>query len=269
MKGNLLQGTARGRMGDIVAKVVHGQQILSKYQPVVHNPDSPKQKANRSIFSQASKLLAKMKKDLLTFGVKPLYNLYSGSSKSLANIVMPFCFEHAKNYTEPDQAKLIGKTKPLLTDGYTGNLFALKVGGDAGILHLELNNVDGAMLSGKAYFGSDKFIPEGNLVMAGLTTRQDSMMPFALVSDSEPGQVKQVKPEIPFTEPKSYGFKLDVVECGEWNYLYEVNLPLIVAGGVQAVNFLNPKKQRGGLGLVFDSLGGVVFAGKCNELVNG
>lgn len=268
MKGNLLQGTARGRMGDIVAKVVHGQQILSKYQPIVNNPKSPKQMANRAIFSEASKVLAKMKKDLLTFGVKPLYNLYSGASKSLANVVIPYCFEHAKNYTQPDQAKLIGKTKPLLTDGYTGNLFALKVGGDVGAEHLELNNVDGAVIPGKAFFGSDKFIPEGNLVMAGLTTRQDSMMPFALVSETTGQQVKQVIPELPFTEPKSYGFKQSAEECGEWNFLYSVQLPLIVANGVQAVNFLDPQKQRGGLGLVFDSLGGVVFAGKISEIIS-
>lgn len=269
MKGNLLQGTARGRMGDIVAKVVHGQQILSKYQPNVNNPKSPKQMDNRSIFADASKVLAKMKKDLLTFGVKPLYNKYSGSSKTLQNVVMPYCFEHAKNYTQPNQAKFIGKTKPLLTDGYTGNLFALKVGGEVGLEHLELNNVDGAMAPGKAYFGSDKFIPEGNLVMAGLTTQDSSLMPFSLVSETEGGQVKQVKPELPFTEPKSFGFKQSAEECGAWNFIYEIMLPLVVADGIQAVNFLEPQKQRGGLGLVFDSLGGVVFAGKYNELVNG
>ena len=97
MKGNLLQGTARGRLGDIVAKVVHGQQILSKYQPNVNNPKSPKQMANRAIFSEASKMLADMKKQLLNFGVKPLYNVYSGASKSLNNVVIPFIFEHAKN----------------------------------------------------------------------------------------------------------------------------------------------------------------------------
>lgn len=267
MKGNLLQGTARGRMGDIVAKVVHGKQILSKYQPIVNNPKSPKQMANRAIFAEASKVLAKMKKDLLTFGVKPLYNLYSGASKSLANIVIPYCFEHAKNYTEPNQAKLIGKTKPLLTDGYTGNLFALKVGGEVGQEHLELNNVDGAMAPGTVFFGSDKFIPDGNLVMAGLTTRQDTMMPFALVSETDTNQVRQVKPELPFSEPKSYGFKLEAEDCGEWNFIYEAVLPLIVASGIQAVNFLDPQKQRGGLGLVFDSLGGVVFAGKLSETV--
>lgn len=269
MKGNLLQGTARGRMGDIVAKVVHGKQILSKYQPVVNNPKSPKQIANRLIFSDASKLLAKLKKDLLTFGVKPLYNVYSGSSKSLANVVIPYCMEHAKNYTEPNQAKLIGKTKPLLTDGYTGNLFAFRVGGDEGIEHLELNNVDGALLEGKAFFGSDKFIPEGNLVMAALSTRSSSMMPFSLVSETENGQIKQVKPDLPFTEPKSYGFKDSLEACGEWNFLYQATLPIIVSDGIQPVNFLDPQKQMGGLGFVFDSLGGVVFAGKYNKLVNG
>lgn len=267
MKGNLLQGTARGRMGDIVAKVVHGKQILSKYQPVVNNPKSPKQMANRAIFAEASKVLAKMKKDLLTLGVKPLYNLYSGASKNLANVVIPYCFEHAKNLTQPDQAKLIGETKPLLTDGYTGNLFALKIGGEVGAEHLELNNVDGAMAPGTAFFGSDKFIPEGNLVMAGLTTRTGTMMPFALVSESDTNQVKQISPVLPFTEPKSYGFKLDAVECGEWNYLYEAVLPLIVANGIEAVNFNGAKTQKGGLGLVFDSLGGVVFAGAISKQV--
>ena len=267
MKGNLLQGTARGRMGDIVAKVVHGKQILSKYQPVVYNPGSPKQVANRAIFTNASKVLAKMKKDLLSLGVKPLYNLYSGASKNLANVVIPYCFEHAKNLMQPDQAKLIGMKKPLLTDGYTGNLFGLTIGGEVGSEYLELNNVDGAMAPGTAFFGSDNFIPEGNLVMAGLTTRKGTMMPFALVSETEGGQVKQVSPDLPFTDPKSYGFKLDVVECGEWNFLYEVSLPIIVANGIQVVNFNDTTKQRGGLGFVFDSLGGVVFAGSIFKTV--
>lgn len=267
MKGNLLQGTARGRMGDIVAKVVHGQQILSKYQPIVNNPKSPKQMANRAIFAEASKVLAKMKKDLLTFGIKPLYNLYSGASKNLANVVIPYCFEHAKNYTQPNQAKLIGNKKPLLTEGYTGNLFGLAIGGDEDIEHLELNNVDGAMASGNAYFGSDKFIPEGNLVMAGLTTRTDTMMPFSLVSKTAGQQVKQVTPVLPFTEPKGYGFKQSAEECGQWNFLYEVTLPLIVTDGIQSVNFLDPQKQMGGLGFVFDSQGGVVFAGSISKIV--
>ncbi|MGL4362885.1 MAG: hypothetical protein ACRCSG_06440 [Cellulosilyticaceae bacterium] len=267
MKGNLLQGTARGRMGDIVAKVVHGQQILSKYQPVVNNPKSPKQMANRAIFTDSSKVLAKLKRDLLRRGVKPLYNLYSGSSKNLANVIIPYCMAHAKNYAEPDQAKLIGKTKPLLTDGYTGNLFALKVGGEVGQEHLELNNVDGAIAPGTVFFGSDKFIPEGNLVMAGLTTKSYEKMPFALVSETETNQVKQVSPELPFTEPKAYGFQESLEACGEWNFLYQATLPIIVSGGIQAVNFNKTTKQRGGLGFVFDSLGGVVFAGSISETV--
>lgn len=267
MKGNLLQGTARGRMGDIVAKVVHGQQILSKYQPIVNNPKSPKQVANRALFADSSKVLAKIKRDLLRRGVKPLYNLYSGSSKNLANVIIPYCMAHAKNYAEPDQAKIIGNKKPLLTDGYTGNLFGLKIGGDVGLEHLELNNVDGAMAPGIVYFGSDKFIPEGNLVMAGVTTQSYEKMPFALVSETEVGQVVQVAPDLPFTEPKSYGFKLDPVECGDWNFLYKAKLPIIVSGAIKEVNFNGTEKQIGGLGFVFDSLGGVVFAGSISKIV--
>lgn len=267
MKGNLLQGTARGRMGDIVAKVVHGQQILSKYQPIVNNPKSPKQVANRALFADSSKVLAKMKKDLLRRGVKPLYNLYSGSSKNLANVIIPYCMAHAKNYVEPDQAKLIGNSKPLLTEGYTGNLFALKIGGEIGAKYLELNNLDGAMEPGDVYFGSDKFIPEGNLVMAGVTTQSYAKMPFAFVSETEAGQVLQVSPDLPFTEPKAYGFKLDPVECGNWNFLYKAKLPIIVASGIEDVNFNKLEKQKGGLGFVFDRLGGVVFAGSISKIV--
>lgn len=55
MKGNLLLGTARGRMGDIVAKVIHGEQVLSKYQPNVYNPDSPAQRRQREMLSIATK----------------------------------------------------------------------------------------------------------------------------------------------------------------------------------------------------------------------
>ena len=55
MKGNLLQGTARGRMGEIVASVRHGKQLFSKYQPNINNPKSPKQMNQRERFSRASK----------------------------------------------------------------------------------------------------------------------------------------------------------------------------------------------------------------------
>ena len=44
MKGNLLQGTARGRLGNVVAKVVHGKQIYANYQPNVSNPNTELQR---------------------------------------------------------------------------------------------------------------------------------------------------------------------------------------------------------------------------------
>ena len=54
MKGNLLQGTARGRMGEIVASVRHGKQLFSKYQPNVLNPKSFKQMKQRELFANAT-----------------------------------------------------------------------------------------------------------------------------------------------------------------------------------------------------------------------
>ena len=54
MKGNLLQGTAKGRMGEIVASVRHGKQLFSKYQPNVLNPKSFKQMQQRELFANAT-----------------------------------------------------------------------------------------------------------------------------------------------------------------------------------------------------------------------
>ncbi|MDD4439784.1 MAG: hypothetical protein PHS04_17380, partial [Tissierellia bacterium] len=54
MKGNLLLGTARGKMGDIVGKVVHGKQVFAKYQPVVFNPKSTLQTEVRGVFAKGA-----------------------------------------------------------------------------------------------------------------------------------------------------------------------------------------------------------------------
>ena len=258
MKGNLLQGTARGRMGDIVAKVVHGKQILSKYQPIVNNPDSPKQRANRAIFSQASKILADMKKQLLNYGVKPLYNVYSGASKSLNNVVIPFIFEHAKNELDPFSHNLIGMRKPLITQGYTGNSFEFGLEGEPGALNLSLVSQASTAGSGMAYFGSDKKIEGNVLICASLTSQADETFPFMNVNNST--DLTPVEVPINASPIKAPGFHATIAEVGNWAFIYQCLYPIVVSENIDLVKYQGPLKQYAGLGIVYDGMGGIVFA---------
>lgn len=263
MKGNLLQGTARGRMGDIVAKVVHGQQILSKYQPNVNNPKSPKQIANRAIFSQASKLLAEMKKQLLNFGVKPLYNVYSGASKSLNNVVIPFIFEHAKNELDPFAHNLIGMRKPLITQGYTGNSLEFSLGGEPGSLNLSLVSPSSTASSGMAFFGSDKKIEGNVLICASLTSQANETFPFMNVNNTT--DLTPVDVPIDASPIKANGFHPTIAEVGNWNFIYQCLYPIVVSDNIEPVHYQEPLKQCAGLGIIYDGMGGIVFADNFNE----
>ena len=258
MKGNLLQGTARGRMGDIVAKVVHGKQILSKYQPNVNNPKSPKQMANRAIFASASKMLADMKKQLLNFGVNPLYNVYSGASKSLNNVVIPFIFEHAKNELDEYSHNLIGMRKPLITQGYTGNSLDFGLEGVAGALNLSLVSQASTASAGMAYFGSDKKIEGNVLICASLTSKADETFPFMDVNNST--DLTPVNVPVDASPIKANGFHPTIAEVGNWPFIYQCLYPIVVSDNIDLVKYQAPLKQYAGLGIVYDGLGGVVFA---------
>lgn len=266
MKGNLLQGTARGRMGDIVAKVVHGKQILSKYQPIVNNPKSPKQIANRAIFSQASKMLAEMKKQLLNFGVKPLYNVYSGASKSLNNVVIPFIFEHAKNELDPFAHNLIGMRKPLITQGYTGNSFEFSINGEPGALNLSLVSQASTANSGMAYFGSDKKIEGNILICASLTSQADETFPYMNVNNTT--DLTPVNVPVDASPIKATGFHATIDEVGNWNYIYQCLYPIEVSDKIDLVNYQTPLKQYAGLGIIYDGMGGIVFADNFSQTQN-
>lgn len=89
MKGNLLLGTAKGKLGDVVAKVTHGEQILSKYQPNVHNPRTPIQVEQREIFARSAKELKKLRALFDQVGLISVYNRRNGSSRNIRNTFMP------------------------------------------------------------------------------------------------------------------------------------------------------------------------------------
>ena len=87
MKGNLLLGTGRGKLGDVVARVLHGEQVFSKYQPVVFNPKSMAQTRQREMLSIATKK-ATVLNDLKTKGVELYYSNKFGASRNVRNLVV-------------------------------------------------------------------------------------------------------------------------------------------------------------------------------------
>lgn len=87
MKGNLLLGTGRGKLGDVVARVLHGEQVFSKYQPVVFNPKSIAQSRQREMLSIATKK-ATILNDLKTKGIDLYYSNKFGASRNIRNLIV-------------------------------------------------------------------------------------------------------------------------------------------------------------------------------------
>lgn len=150
MKGNLLQGTARGRMGDIVAKVIHGEQILSKYQPVVFNPDSPAQRRQRTMLSIATKK-ATFLSNLRAIGVNIYYSNYYGASKSIRNHIVALS-TRAQRIKDDGSGELV--LPSLITTSNIGNDFELNIeplAGNAALLSKDQFMTPATGL----FFGSD------------------------------------------------------------------------------------------------------------------
>lgn len=87
MKGNLLLGTGRGKLGDVVARVLHGEQVFSKYQPVVFNPKSIAQTRQREMLSIATKK-ATVLNDLRAKGIELYYSNKFGASRNIRNLLV-------------------------------------------------------------------------------------------------------------------------------------------------------------------------------------
>lgn len=66
-KGNMMQGTARGKVGDTVFARVKGQQTARLYNPQVTNPRSSGQVYQRTIFADAVKFFTRGNKALFKF----------------------------------------------------------------------------------------------------------------------------------------------------------------------------------------------------------
>ena len=259
MKGNLLQGTARGRMGEIVAKVVHGQQVYQKYQPNVNNPKSPKQMKNRDIFAQISKYLKDMRKFLASYGISFFYTTYSGASKNIRNIIYPFCFKHAYIFNDNLNNEILKVNPNLLTDGITGNDLKLFIEPD-GLVFPFVSQGD----AGIGYFGSDKPIA-GRVLYSAFVSSSEDLQVGKFETRKMSLNLISVDRFSAMGLPKAYGVQQTVADCGEWNYIYSGVFGSEVVASCELLPFDNTKKQYATFGVIFDENSQILLASGINS----
>lgn len=218
MKGNLLQGTARGRMGEIVASVRHGKQLFSKYQPNVQNPKSAKQMSQRDRFARASKFAKTFVEDGIFSNT---YATLKNSSRSLyLNIVQrEILYELQKSGANLPLSRIL----PLMSNTINGNIFNNPLVNDsvAGVGTLLIN---GAKPTGDIYFGSyTKF--KGNEAIIKVITTIDTDPEYS-------AQLKVIKSnlteasinDIVTSSPANFGFQNSVADCGNFPFVYSFKL---------------------------------------------
>ena len=218
MKGNLLQGTARGRMGEIVASVRHGKQLFSKYQPNINNPKSPKQMNQRERFSRASKFAKTFVEDGIFSNT---YATLKNSSRSLyLNIVQrEILYELMGGGANLPLSRIL----PLMSNTINGNMFNNPLVNDqatgVGTLLIE-----GAKPTGDLYFGSyTKF--KGNEAIIKVITPDITGVDYR-------AQLKVIKSnlteasidDINVSSPANPGFHNSVADCGNFPFVYSLKL---------------------------------------------
>lgn len=123
MKGNLLMGTGRGKLGDVVARVLHGEQVFSKYQPVVFNPKSIAQSRQREMLSIATKK-ATLINDLRAKGIDIYYSNVYGASRNIRNLIVALS-TRAQRIKDNGTGELL--IPSLTTTSSIGNDFQLNI----------------------------------------------------------------------------------------------------------------------------------------------
>lgn len=228
MKGNILQGTARGRLGNVVARVVHGKQIYANYQPNVTNPDSPLQRAQRGIFKGINQSYKELRDQQRIEGYDFLYNLYSGASKTFRGLFFDFAQQAQRIGLDGKNMQEISLISPLMVDSTTGNYLPAYPAFDTPTGLYPYLGVD-PFSPGTNYFGSDVPLDlKTRVIMLGSKTEQ----PFyqILNSSSFDLTLTMVDRSTAIGLTKSNGFKSSIEACGEWNYIYSVDGSSIMQG---------------------------------------
>ena len=255
MKGNLLQGTARGKMGDIVAKVAHGKQIYAKYQPVVFNPNSEKQQLVRNVFALAAKRIKENRDALKLLNLFPRYQLISGASKNIRNFVVPYAFRISKILEAGGNSMALTDANPTtLLDSQTGQTWGVTLDPLGNTVQPMPNNVGP---TGNGFFGSDIYLAEGAVVVSQFAPSGAGLVQgVSLHSHSLALQDRTAA--IGF--PKAMGTFATIEECGEWPYIYNWTLgePLQQVG--EAIPYEGANDQTGLIVFLLDKKSTIITA---------
>ena len=234
MKGNLLQGTARGKMGEIVARVVHGEQILSKYQPNVAKSDSELVIQTKEKFAKAVEFTRLTKK---TASIKLPYSVYLGSAKNMRSALIKQsllafdCFPVngiGLRQTKPRQSAIFNKD--LQTSW--GNKFEIEIGSNG------IPGIVGAVNGTENYFGSD--IPleaetfDFRTIVINTINPENGHSLLEISANSIDGLTLVSYPAGVQDEGKNFGIYQTVEECGNWNFYYNIKYAGLVDPGVLA-----------------------------------
>lgn len=214
MKGNLLQGTARGKMGDIIAKVVHGIQVFAKYQPIVFNPKSQRQITQRDIFSRAAIF---SKGTLMDNYVSNIYAINRGTAKSMTlNINRLVIFTaRMKKGAQGYSSKI---EEPLMLQNINENRFKNDFIESANGLNIL---IDGVSSGAEIYFGSISPLIGTKAIFKAIYT--DNTSDIGITSNAN----EWILTNVPVTKPeneRSMGFQNSSDKCGNWPYIYKINV---------------------------------------------
>ena len=233
MKGNLLQGTARGRMGEIVAKVVHGKQILSKYQPNVSQNETELQKLTKEKFVGAVDFTKLAKK---TASIKLPYSVYLGSAKNMRSALIKQsllaydCFDVngiKQRQSKPRQSSIF--YKDLATTW--GNKFEVEIAsnGVPGIVGAEV---------GIRYFGSDIPLDANSFDFRTIIINKINPENGQSLFETSASKIDDLALAPAFANTpvagKNLGIYSTVEECGNWNFYYKIKYSALVDAGVLA-----------------------------------
>ena len=230
MKGNLLQGTAKGRMGEIIAKVVHGEQILAKYQPNVSQPNTELQVQTKQKFVGAINFTKLSKK---TASIKLPYSVYLGSAKNMRaalikqSLLAYDCFDINgvnQRQSKPRQSSIF--YKDLATTW--GNKFEVEIASNG------VPSIVGAQF-GMQYFGSDIPLDADSfdfrtIFVNKIKPANGQSLYEAKATKIDDLALTPVSADAP-VEGKNFGIYSTANECGNWNFYYEIKYVGLVDTG--------------------------------------
>ena len=249
MKGNLLQGTARGRMGEIVASVRHGKQLFSKYQPNVQNPKSAKQMSQRDRFARASKFARTFMEDGIYSNT---YATLKNSSRSLyINIVQrEILYELQKSGANLPLSRIL----PLMSNNINGNIFNNPLVNDQETGFGTLLIGGAKPTSDTLYFGSYTRFKGNEAIIKVITPNSIEPDFSASLTTIKSALIDMSIDDIVTSSPANFGFQNSVADCGNFPFVYSIQLGENAGFGVwfEANSLLEDPKPVGDV-LIFSN----------------